>query len=689
LAIKTLSLISHRTPKIKLLLFLLLTLLSTSALIRPAFSWDAPFNSAANWGGTGLMEIPNARILEDGVIRAGVAQALPFRWYYGAMGVFPGLEVSGRLTQITNIPSGLGPDYGSNKDKAVDFKYQVFPESKGFPALAIGFQDIIGTQLFESQYLVMNRQVFPLDFTIGIGRKRLKGLELPFYDELGFFGGVEVAVHPKLHLMAEYNPIDYENDKPSARGVPEGADWPVNFGMRCKLLPGIDLGLSYQRGDTLGLSVHAQASLGEPVLPQTADPPPQVDVDRRPFEDRDIQDMVNKIHEAIHKAGFGEVTVYTDGRDLTAEFHNNKYLSNQKAAGRVLRILLLYSPEDTRMLTAVAKKKNLPIAKVSVQPEYLEKYLLGEIPDDIFQKLLDVQITDEEPDPQQVEAISTEDEKFAYDWGIKPSFQTYLNDPSGFFKFRVGIKPYGIVDFWKGAQGVARYDIPFYSNIDSSNIPVPDAVVSDSWKYLDDSLSFDRLLIDQTVRFSERIFGRVSVGYLDKMFAGVGGEVLAFLGDGNFALGFESDYVRKREPGAQFDLLDQDFYTFLANGYYYYPKLATTLEVEYGRFMAGDVGWLFKVKREYDTGIIVGAWYSLTDTDDLTGYNKGYNDKGVFLRLPARIFLTHDSPERYYYSLRPWSRDVAAKPTHWQELFDLGYELMPAFFKSRTTEIKK
>jgi hypothetical protein len=26
------------------------------------------------------MEIPNARILEDGVIRAGVAQALPFRW---------------------------------------------------------------------------------------------------------------------------------------------------------------------------------------------------------------------------------------------------------------------------------------------------------------------------------------------------------------------------------------------------------------------------------------------------------------------------------------------------------------------------------------------------------------------------------------------------------------------------------
>jgi hypothetical protein len=46
-----------------------------------AFSWDRPFNNPANWGGTVLMEIPNARILEDGVVRLGVAQALPYRWY--------------------------------------------------------------------------------------------------------------------------------------------------------------------------------------------------------------------------------------------------------------------------------------------------------------------------------------------------------------------------------------------------------------------------------------------------------------------------------------------------------------------------------------------------------------------------------------------------------------------------------
>jgi len=635
------------------------------------------------------MEIPNARILDDGVIRVGVAQALPYRWYYGGMGVFPGLEASFRLTQITNIPSGLGPDYGSNKDKALDLKYQIFPESRRFPALAIGFHDITGTQLFEAQYLVANRQIFPFDFTIGIGRKRLKGLELPLIDELGLFGGVEVALHPKIHFMAEYNPVDYEEDKPSVRGVPEGADWPVNIGMRYKPFPGIDLGLSYQRGDTLGLSVHIQTSLGEPVLPQKADPPPQVPVDQRPFEERDAKEMVEKIHKAIHDSGFADVTVYTDGKDLTAEFTNTRYLSYQKAAGRVLRILLLYAPADTKKLNVVVKQKKLPIAEVSVAPDHLEKYLLGEIPDDIFLKLVDVKLTDEKPDPEQLEAIQVAERKLIYDVGVKPSFQTYLNDPSGFFKFRVGIKPYAIVDLWKGAQGIARYDIPFYSNIESSNEPVPDAVVSDSWKYLDESYSFDRLLIDQTVQFSERIYGGISIGYLDKMFAGVTGQVLAFLGEGNFAVGLESDWVRKREPDSQFGLLDLDYYTVLANGYYYNTKLATTVQVSYGRFMAGDVGWLFTVSRQYDTGIVAGAWYSLTDTDDLTGYNKGYNDKGVFLSLPARIFLTNDSPDRYSYSAKPWSRDVAAKPTRRQTLFDLVHDLTPSIFRSRSTELKQ
>ena len=119
--------------------------------------------------------------------------------------------------------------------------------------MPLGYHDLFGTQLFEAQYIVLSRQIFPFDFTLGYGTKRLDGL----------FGGIEVALHPRLHFMAEYNPIDYEDDNPSVRGVPEGAEWPVNFGLRCKLLPVLDLGVSYQRGDTLGVSLNFQTESGK------------------------------------------------------------------------------------------------------------------------------------------------------------------------------------------------------------------------------------------------------------------------------------------------------------------------------------------------------------------------------------------------------------------------------------------
>jgi len=625
------------------------------------------------------MEIPTARVLEDGEIRVGIAQALPYRWYTGAMGIFPGLEFSGRFTQLTNIQSGMKL-YGSVKDKAFDLKYQILPESKKFPAVAIGIHDFHGTRLFPAEYLVLSRQFFPLDITIGMGRKRL----------LGFFGGIELAVNDWLHLFAEYNPIKYEKDIGTAgRAVPEGAKSPINAGVRIKVVPGVDLGVSYQRGDTLGFMCHLQVVLGKPMLPGRPDPPLQHSVDRRPVSERDIGDMVGKVHEAIHEAGFGHVCVYTNGTELTAEFENNKYLSNQKAAGRVLRLLLFHSPRDMHKLTVILRRQRLSLLRVSVKPGHLEEYLFGKIPQEIFYKLIEVEIAATGPDTDHPDFVKTSEDKWLnFRFGVKPDFETYLNDPSGVFKYRLGIKPYAITSLWKGASAYARYDIPFYSNIWSSNVPRPDAIRSDSWKYSGRDYSFDRLIFDQTLRFSKRIFGRLSLGYFERMYAGMGGELLAFIGDGRLALGIESDWVKKRKPETQFEFMDLESHTLLANAYYSIPGIDVTLHAQYGRFLAGDRGWMFNLSREYDTGVVVGLWYSLTDTDDLKGVNRGYHEKGVFLSLPARMFLNRDSKTRYHYSMSPWTRDVAATVGHWQDLYGLGGDLMPAEFKKDLGKLK-
>lgn len=663
-------------------------------LISPAlaFSNDSPFNNASNWGGTGLLEIPTARVLGDGIVRLGYAEARPYRWYTGAMGVLPGMEVSGRFTEITNIDSGLGPSYGANKDKALDLKYQLLPETRWFPALAIGLHDFHGTRLFEAQYLAVSRQFFSLDVTLGIGNKRLSGqAKLPFTDDYAIWGGVEWALNRHFHLLAEYNPIDYKTDISGARGVPEGADLPLNFGLRWKMLPGIDLGLSYQRGDQIGFMTHVQLELGKPLIPKRPDPPWWTPMDSTPFAARDIHALLEAIRKAIEDAGFKDVAASTDQQNLTAEFENTKYISNRQAAGRVLRILHFHAPSDTRSLEVILKRRQIPLLKVSATPDQLEAYLMGKVSEEDFNEMLSAELIDGTETASRPNLVRVEGtEKLRYQLGLKPMLDTFFNDPSGVFRARVGIEPYAIAHPWKGGSAIAHADLPFYSNIESSNVPADRAVRSDSWRYLDDDPSFERLMFDQTLRFTKRIFGRVSVGYLEDMYAGVGGEILAFLGAGGLAVGIEGDWVQKREPGSSLAFEDLKSHTILGNVFYKIPFIQTTVQAQYGRFLAGDIGWRFQVEREFPSGLIAGFWYSVTDTDKVSGnFNKNYHDKGVFIHLPARMFTDYETNTRYRYSVTPWTRDVAAAISHWRSLFDLGSDLMPGGFKNGYGEIKK
>ena len=123
--------------------------------------------------------------------------------------------------------------------------------------MAVGFQDFHGTKLFRAQYLTISRQIYPLDFTLGFGRERLKGpTELPFWDEVGVFGGIEWAISDRLSAALEYSPVEYEKDPLIVRTTNEGVASPWNIGLKYKVTSAFSLGLSYQRGNSLGLMGH-------------------------------------------------------------------------------------------------------------------------------------------------------------------------------------------------------------------------------------------------------------------------------------------------------------------------------------------------------------------------------------------------------------------------------------------------
>ena len=673
---------------------MLLVLMLTPFFSAHAITSERPFNNAANWGGTGLMEIPNARVLEDGEIRAGIAQADPFRWYSPAMGVFPGLEVDFRLTEFLNSPI-IKPGwegYGNNKDKTLDLKYQIFPESKKFPAMAVGLHDFQGVaRQFPAKYLVFSRQIFPFDFTFGIGSGRLKGeTSLPFFSDFGPFGGIEYALNDRINLMAEYNPIDYEKDN-LVVAAKEGASSNLNIGIRYIVLEGIHLGLSFQRGDTLGAMLHIQTKLGKPLRNKRPDHPPLAPIDTRPFKGRDTKALVERLRRAISGQGYLNVRVYTDEADLTVEFENTRYLSDQKAMGRVLRIALFYAPEDTGKITVISKRLDINVLRVSVSLPVLSAFFHEKISTQAFLKQIDVELTDPGKDKTGPGYTTSEDYRMNDLFlGVKPDFEPYLNDPSGFFKYRLNVKPYVKWYPWKGGVGYARLAIPLYSTV-STSLPTPqeDAIRSDLVDYRGTEPSFDRFLYEHTLRLSQRISGRISVGYFEDMFAGIGGELLTYPGDGRLAFGIEGDWARKRKPGTLFELEDLRANTLLGNLYYSVPSMSMVLQAQYGKFLAEDVGWRFTVSREYDTGVVLGAWYTITDTSHLTGFNRDYNDKGIFISLPVEMFKTTSDTRRFQYSASPWTRDVGQTVRHTSEIYGTTIGLMPFRFRHFIEEMKK
>lgn len=653
--------------------------------VTTAGAGDKPFDMSANWGGTGLMEVPTARILPDGAMRFGLAKASPYIWYTFGFGILPSLEFTGRYTDVTNVSGGLGEEFGSFKDKAFDIKYQLFSESKHGPAVAVGLNDFQGTRQFESQYLAISRQLYPLDITLGVGRQRFKG-PLAIDDEIGFWGGVEWAATDRLHLMLEYNPIEYQSDPLSSRGVPQGSDWPINMGMRYRTWLGMDLGLSYQRGDTFGLSAHMQFDLGRPILPPKPDPPSWHFAMQSDAIAEDLNHRVQRLSIAIEQAGFINVkTIATDG-DLMAEVENTRYLSDAQAAGRVMRLLLQHANSNTEHLTVVLKRRELKILYASATAQDARRYFMGEITEAHFNRRLIV-IAPHSPDglPSATRAditaaVSHRTARRTFSYGIDPILDSYFNDPSGVYHSRLSLRPHATWSLWPGGAFHGSYDIPLYSDVESTVETPAGAVRSDAWKYLGGESAVNRLLFDQMIKLGPQSYVRFSAGYLERMYAGVGGEVLRHIGGGHWAIGLEGDWVYKREPDDPFELMDQYNHTLLGNLYYRYLPLDITLKTQVGRFLAGDTGVRLEFRRRFDTGAQIGFWYSLTDTDHLTGFNQDYNDKGISLSLPFAVFTDHPTRRMLHYSISPWTRDVGVTIDHWQEVYNATTDLIPLYF---------
>ena len=621
----------------------------------------------SNFGRTGLLINPSAYTVQDGHMTVGSSYVYPYFRFFGNVGFFPGLELGGTITEIRDIrlDKGTWKGYGYYKDKAFFAKYQILPEMGKFPAIAVGWDDFHGTKLFETKYIVVTKYVdlgLPQNITIGYGSGVIDG----------FFFGTETLLHPKLSFIAEYSPIKEEKLK----GI-SNVKTKYNFGIKFQPYSWLQTVLSFQRGKELGINVNFNIPMGKPWLPHK----------HRYFvlTKQDVQlikenKQTEFFESALRRLGFAYPKVYVSGDTLTIEYSNESYFYETVALKKILSIFRVVYFPGVKKVRFVLKEKNIVVTEITVPGYLINEYLTGRID---LKTFLDRATYSIAPDYHSVNQRLFSFP--AFEGAIK--LRTFLNDPSGALKYKfsydVGVKEYFFDNFiFQG--GVI---LPIKNNISSVNPPLMQKPVRSD---IDDYLNNDHpdipvLSLSYVSPVFDRTFVGISAGYNELMFAGVGGDVIHFVGDGRFAVGVGGDWVRKRDPNRILKLKNYGFHDVYVSAYYTmkYPEMHFTIKA--GRFLAGDKGVRVEVSRVVK-GFEVGFWYTYSDTSDFTGSNKNYHDKGVFVAIPLRMFKWKDTRQVGYYSLSPWTRDVGQLAGRPFDIYRLLESKMPFYLKDKYNE---
>ena len=661
--------------------FVILTLL---VFFTKARAFEHFLHSPNNYGVTGLMSIPTARVMKKYTFRIGVSNDTPYNHYYFTLSPLKGLELNALVTQINGLKAFGVSGYGSYKDKSIDIKYQLFKEGKYTPAVAIGLIDPYGqVKRYSGQYIAFSKKIYPFDFTVGLGNGRLGKEPLPvggsrfnlqifehprtWFKQSNLFWGFQFSPSRKWALMFEYDPIEYTHDTSDpAQGfyfVRKPPKSHYNIGLRLNLTSWVEVDLSYQRGDTYGINVSMPFTIGRPMVP-IVDHIVTYSEERRYYND-----FEKRLAAALYQSGFRNIKIRMVDDNLFLEAENDTYFYTPKAIKVISEIISSIKDRKIKNVHIILAQNQIPILEFDTTKKNIDDYINGRLKTWQFLYLSKLR-TDIY---KGINAPMLYPHRFTFE--LKPSLETFLNDPSGFFRYRLGFSTGVKYRPWKGATLFSEASYYPINNIGTINPPLSIPVRSDLPFYLEHKFSLDTFLFNQIFKFKDNIYTRLTAGILEIEYAGLDTEVAKPLFHGRFLIGLGGSLVKKRSINNPFGLSHEPYakkyyYTAFLRTRYYIPHTGIFVDLKYGRFLAGDKGIMIKVSKTI-RGVTLSAWYSFTNTNIFTDpYNQGYHNFGIAASIPLRLFEAKDMRTVYNYSLSPWSRDVAQDIAHYDELFN-------------------
>ena len=639
-----------------------------------------------DFGGAGLLQTPTARMAPAGELSLNANRTDPYSRYSVSLQPFEWLEGSFRYTAITNRPYGPESLSGnqSYKDKAVDLKARLWQESHWAPELALGFRDIGGTGLFSSEYFVANKRYENFDLSAGIAWGYL-GNRGDFDNPLGelddrfktrpasegtgdvnagsyfrgspaFFGGVSYQTPwDRLSLKLEYEGNDYRHE-PKDNEIKQ--DSPINLGAVFRVTDSIDVSAAWERGNTamFGITFHTNfASRKAPA--KTYDPPAEPLPAKAPTTAMEQVDWADVSRRLQQNAGYQVERISQRGPELIVYGEQSRYFHSAKAVGRASRILDNSVNDDINWFTLVNKRYDLPLEETSVPRQTFREVINNEEPLQSLHRTTEINAAM----PHNEKTLYTQAMQ-PFNYGVGLGFKQNVGGPDGLL-YQFSADADAEYRFTRDTWWSGLLSTNLKNNFDKFTYDAPSGlprVRTDLRQYLTTSeVTMPLFQVTHVKQLDKDLYGMVYGGYLESMFAGVGGEVLFRPTGERWSLGADLNYVRQREFDQGFGLRDYSVVTGHITGYTDLPY-DTLAAVSVGRYLAGDWGGTLDISREFSNGVRFGAWATITT---VTGaqYGEGSFDKGIYLSIPFDELMSMSTMRRANLVWSPLTRDGGAR----------------------------
>ena len=669
--------------------------LQSVAKVMPGAQAKSLALSANDWGVVGLLQTPTARMLPAGEARFNMSRVYPYERINVMMQPFDGLEAGFRYTTVSNRLYGPAELSGSQpyKDKSLDVKFSLLEEKAYLPQLAVGVIDVGGTGLFSSEYVVANKRFGNLDASLGmawgylgasgnvrnpltfvsskfdtraadVGMGGVPGFKSFFRGPAALFGGVQYqSPWQNWVLKAEYDGNNYRNE-PQANNRKQAM--PFNFGVVYRPSPSLDVSMGVERGNTVMLGFTLHTSLSQMSAPKVSDAPTPKIVAIRPVA---VANLTATAADISAMSGWGVQKLASQGNTLQVVLEGASGVHWNERIERIVAVLHRDAPANIDTFELLLTEQGVVLTERVVKRD---AWMLQNT-SYVVPSAKQVSIAPAAPrSTTQLKAVKTiwEPTPASFGYAVVPSWQQNIGGPDGFLLFRAGVS---VPMRWRITNNLSvsgAVSLNLVDNFDNFKYTAP----SDMPRvrtYLREYMTASRINIPnlQITHFGQlgnNNYYSAYAGYLESMYAGVGGEWLYRQWHSPYAFGVDINRVQQRNFNQHFGLdgagtqTGYQVTTGHATAYWDTGWQSTKVQLSAGRYLAGDMGATLDVGKTFSNGVSVGAWVTKTNVS-VQRFGEGSFDKGLYLRIPFDVMTTSRGGNVANLVYSPLTRDGGAR----------------------------